>query len=135
MNRERPIRVVKIWCVLCLFLLAHDVYGQNVEDHRHLLILISPDEQSAVQDRDFVSTIESYLADMNIEITTVSHTLPAGDFSEVRHQAQLIAAERGAQLVIWGRRNEQGSIVLWILHIQGETALVRFRSISNPLKP
>lgn len=69
--------------------------------------------------------IETYLADLDVEVVSIRRSLPPGGFAEVRSAVTELAAGEGATYAVWVRPSGASTLVLYIAHVSGETALVR----------
>lgn len=126
--RSTPILLIRAMLVLCLLSLP---VSAAAEMRGRLVVIVEPGEGEVQVGQELSQVIGSYVSDFDLVPVTVEHSLPEGTFEEVREVVRAVASAQEADFVVWTRPTREGAVILSVMHILGDTALVRTINLAD----
>ena len=91
-----------------------------------LVVIVAPGTaEGEAAGEALVRVVRSYLSDVALDAEAVEAEIPDAPFEVVREAVRAVAAARGASFAVWSHATDTGEVVLWVMHLRGDTVLVR----------
>lgn len=117
--------LVRSLVALSLLLLPAQAAAEGGVAPGRLVVIVAPGQAGGEEAEALVRVVRSYLADVALETEAVEAEIPDAPFEVVRDAVRAVAAARAASFAVWSRATQAGAVILSVMHLQGDTVLVR----------